>query len=152
MALKKPKLDRDTLLSKRYDLMKRAWVLDNKTSVGADYKDLLKNARQRYAENGNTKTADDLLKLNTFDVCHLNHRTNTGEYDGLEWLATASRLEHNWIDGKEPAPHKLTAEEYRYWWLYQLKGKRNDRWRLPRELLETKISVERLKEIREIAP
>ena len=114
---KKPKLDRDTLLGRRYEFMKQAWELDGKTSVGFHYKTLLKDARQRYAENGNTKTADDLLKLNTFDVCHLNHRTNTGEYDGLEWLATASRLEHNWIDGKEPAPHKLTAKEYRYWWL-----------------------------------
>ena len=150
MALKKPKLDRDTLLVVRYAMMKQAWELDGKTSVGANYKDLLKYARQRYAENGNTKTADDLLKLNTFDVCHLNHRTNTGEYDGLEWLATASRLEHNFMDGKEPAPHKLTAEEYKYWWLYQLKGNKNDRWHLPRKLLETKISIKRLKEIREI--
>ena len=150
MTLKTPKLDRDTLLSRRYNFMKQAFMLDGRTSVGFHYKALLKAARERYAENGNTKTADDLLKLNTFDVCHLNHRTDTGEYDGLEWLATASRLEHNFIDGKEPAPHKLTAEEYKYWWLYQLKGNKNDRWHLPRKLLETKISVERLKEIREI--
>ena len=147
---KKPKLDRQELLDRRYKNMRIAWKLDGGTSVGANYKDLLKYARQRYAENGNTKTADDLLKLNTFDVCHLNHRTNTGEYDGLEWLATASRLEHNFMDGKEPAPHKLTAEEYMYWWLYQLKGCHNDRWHKPRKLLEKKISVERLKTIRRI--
>ncbi len=150
MPQKLPKLDRDTLLSRRYDYMKQAFKIDGGTSVGFHYKTLLKDARQRYAERGNTKTADDLLKLNTFDVCHLNHRTNTGEFDGLEWLATASRLEHNFMDGKEPAPHDLTAEEYKYWFLYLLRKSTKNRWSKPLELIEKKILPERLKIIQEI--
>lgn len=155
---KLPKLDRDTLLKRRYEFMREAWELDGRTSVGFYYKDLLKYARQMYAENGNTKTADDLLKLNTFDVCHLNHRTNTGEFDGLEWLATASRLEHNWMDGKEPvflaiednAPIELTAEEYKYLFLHLLRKSTKNRWDLPRKLIEKKITPERIKIIQEI--
>ena len=147
---KKPKLDRQELLDRRYAFMKQAWELDGGKSVGANYKDLLKDARQRYAKCGNIWTADNLAKVSTFDVCHLNHRTNTGEFDGLGWLATASRLEHNFMDGKEPAPHNLTAEEYKYWFLHLLRKSNKDRWHLPRELLETKISEKRLKEIKEI--
>ncbi len=147
---KLPKLDRDTLLKRRYEFMRKAWELDGGTSVGFHYKQLLKDAREKYAEKGNTLTADNLLKLNTFDVCHLNHRTNTGEFDGLEWLATASRLEHNFMDGKEPAPHNLTAEEYKYWFLHLLRKSTKNRWDLPRKLIEKKILPERLKIIQEI--
>ena len=127
--------------------MRQAFMLDGRTSVGFHYKTLLKDARERYAENGNTKTADDLLKLNTFDVCHLNHRTNTGEFDGLEWLITLSRQEHLWIDGGAPAPHNLKAEEYKYYLLWNLRNCHNDRWSKPRGLLEKKISEERIKHI-----
>ncbi len=150
MVLKPPKPDKETLLKNRYAKMAEAWELDGRTSVGFHYKQLLKDAREKYAEKGNTLTADNLLKLNTFDVCHLNHRTNTGEFDGLEWLATASRLEHNFMDGKEPAPHDLTAEEYKYLFLHLLRKSTKNRWDLPRKLIEKKITPERLEIIRSI--
>lgn len=141
---KLPKLDRETLLRRRYKFMEEAFKIDGGTSVGFHYKTLLKDARQRYKDNPTAIMADDLQKLTTFDVCHLNHRTDTGEFDGLEWLATASRLEHNYMDGKEPAPHNLTAQEYMYWFLWLLRKSPKNRWNQPRELLEKKISAERL--------
>ncbi len=150
MALKPPKLDRQTLLDRRYERMRAAWRIDGGTSVGFHYKQLLKDARQRYAEKGNTLTADNLLKLNTFDVCHLNHRTNTGEFDTLEWLITLSRQEHLWIDGGEQAPHDLTAEEYKYYLLWSLRNSPKNRWSKPLKLIEKNITVERLEYIRGI--
>lgn len=81
---------------------------------------------------------------------HINSRDNTGLYDGVEWLITLNRLEHDFCE-KGCKPLGLTGTEYTYLLLYLKVGKPDDRWEKARVMLSRKMSEKRFKVVIKIA-
>lgn len=139
MALKLPKLDRKTLLDRRYKYMEEAFKIDG----GACQSPFHKRVVAYYGKHE--------LGINIKDVHHLMGRTNTGEFDGLEFLITLCRNEHRICEtGGCPwwECEVLPGREYEWFILWRLKNAPTNRWNKPRKLLEKQITPERLEVIR----
>lgn len=151
MAQKKPKLDRQTLLDRRYDYMKQAFKIDGGKSASPISKELETWARHWTAVHllGTLAEEAHLGKFKIYDVHHIMGRTNTGEFDTLEYLITLNRLEHECVEG-DCVIENLRGDEYMYLILYLLRKSTKNRWNKPRELIEKNISIERLEYIRKI--
>jgi len=121
MAQKKPKLDRQTLLDRRYDYMKQAFKIDGGKSASPISKELETWARHW--------TAVHLLGT-LAEEAHLG-------------------LEHECVEG-DCVIENLRGDEYMYLILYLLRKSTKNRWNKPRELIEKNISIERLEYIRKI--